>query len=129
VSGYTVTKLDDVPDVRAERGLPGELRMFRGGQVSVTHRRMPPDTGEKGWFGHRHKTQEEIYLVLSGTLTFKIEDELVEAGPGTFVTVEPGTKRAMHNEGSEDVELVIVSTRVEDLQAEIAEMDKEYWPD
>jgi mannose-6-phosphate isomerase-like protein (cupin superfamily) len=124
--GYTVTKLEDLPDVRAERGLPGEMRMFRADQLAVTHRRLPPDTGEKGWFGHRHKTQEEIYFVIAGTLTFNLEDELVEAGPGTLVTVEPGTKRAMQNEGSEDVELVIVSTRTEDLQAEV-ELDREFW--
>jgi hypothetical protein len=58
--GYAVTKLDDLPDVRAERGLPGEMRMLRTEQLALTHRRMPPDTGEKGLFGHRHKTQEEI---------------------------------------------------------------------
>jgi mannose-6-phosphate isomerase-like protein (cupin superfamily) len=126
MSGYSVTKLEDIPDVRAERGLPGEMRMFRADQLSLTHRRMPPDTGEKGWFGHSHKTQEEIYFVLSGTLTFKFEDETVEAGPGTLVTVKPDTKRAMHNEGSEDVEVAIVSVGVEDLRAEV-EMDQEFW--
>ena len=43
-------------------------------QVALTYRRMPQHTGSKGSYGHRHKTQEELYFVISGKLQFKLED-------------------------------------------------------
>ena len=63
--GYTITTLDDVPDVLGD--YPGEMRMLTTGlgseQVALTYRRMPQHTGGKGSYGHRHATQEEIYFV------------------------------------------------------------------
>ena len=50
-------------------------------QVAFTWRLMPPDTGGKGTYGHRHKDQEEIYFVARGTVTFKVGDDVFEAGP------------------------------------------------
>ena len=35
-------------------------------QVALTYRRMPQHTGSKGSYGHRHKTQEELYFVDRG---------------------------------------------------------------
>ena len=130
MSKHTVKRLDEATDVRGARGLPGEMHMLGREldteQVALTRRRMPPDTGEKGMFGHTHKTQEEVYFVASGTLTFKIGDELVEVGPGAAIRIAPDVKRSYHNEGDEDVELFIVSTKVDDLRSE-TEMDQEFW--
>ena len=50
-------------------------------QVSFSWRRMPPSTGGRGSYGHRHPGQEEIYFVISGTVTFKVGDHVFEAGP------------------------------------------------
>ena len=50
---------------------------------------MPAQTGGKGSYGHRHKTAEEIYFVVSGTLQFKLEDEVIDAGEGTVVRMAP----------------------------------------
>ena len=65
---------------RRARRLPGEMRLLTyeidAEQAALTWRRMPPQTGGKGSYGHRHKTQEEIYLVVSGTLQFKLSDEV-----------------------------------------------------
>ena len=44
-------------------------------QVSFSWRRMPPGTGGRGSYGHRHPGQEEVYFVISGTVTFKVDDE------------------------------------------------------
>jgi mannose-6-phosphate isomerase-like protein (cupin superfamily) len=110
---------------------PGEMRMASGElrteQVAFTHRRMPPDTGGKGAYGHRHKTQEEVYFVVSGTLTFKLGDDLVEAGPGTIINVPAEVVRSVHNESDADAELVIVSTRLEEGHGD-AELVEGFWP-
>ena len=50
---------------------------------------MPPDTGGRGSYGHFHKTQEEVYFVISGTLTFKCGEDEFQAGPGTAVRMSP----------------------------------------
>jgi quercetin dioxygenase-like cupin family protein len=81
-------------------------------------RKIPPGTGGRGSYGHRHKTQEEIYLVLAGTVTFKVGGDVFEAGPGTAVRIPPAELRSVHNDTDADAELVISSTRVDDIEAE-----------
>ena len=130
MSDYTVTKLDEAPDVLGD--YPGEMRMLAGPlgceQVAFTHRVMPPQTGGKGSYGHSHKTQEEVYFVISGTLQFKLGEEILEIGPKTAVRIPPGTVRSVWNEGPDDVELVMCSTKVDDLTADV-EFHEEFWPE
>jgi mannose-6-phosphate isomerase-like protein (cupin superfamily) len=130
MSGYAIRHAGDVPDVLGD--YPGEMRFFTESlgneQVAFTYRRMTPKTGGKGSYGHRHATQEEIYFVVSGKLEFKLEDELVEVGPGTAVRVAPHVVRSVWNEGPEEAELVICSTRVDDPFAD-AELVQDFWPD
>ena len=83
-------------------------------QVALTYRRMPPQTGGKGSYGHAHKTQEELYLVLSGTLQFKLDDEVIDVPARTAVRVAPEVVRSVWNEGPADVELVIASVKIDD---------------
>lgn len=130
MSNYTICTLEDVPDVLGD--YPGEMHFFTGPlnskQVALTYRRMPAKTGGKGGYGHRHKTQEEIYFVVSGTLQFKLEDEIIDAGPGTAVRVAPEVVRSVWNEGPEDAQLVIVSTRIDDVR-EDGEIVEDFWPE
>jgi mannose-6-phosphate isomerase-like protein (cupin superfamily) len=129
LSDYTILRLDEAPDVLGN--YPGEMRFLAGPldarQVAFTHRRMAPQTGGKGGYGHRHRTQEEIYFVVSGQLEFKLDDDIVEAGPGTAVRVAPEVVRSVWNEGPEDAELVICSVRVDDPRAD-GEMVEGFWP-
>ena len=131
MSGYSIVALEDVADVFGGQ-YPGEMRFLTADlgseQVAFTHRRMPPGTGGKGSYGHRHKTQEEIYYVISGTLQFKLEDDVVDVGPGTAVRVAPETVRSVWNDGPQDAELVIVSVRLEDARAD-ASLVEDFWPE
>jgi mannose-6-phosphate isomerase-like protein (cupin superfamily) len=110
---WTVLPAQDAPDVLGD--YPGEMRFLTQDlgceQVAFTYRRMEPHTGSKGSYGHRHKTQEEIYFVISGTLQFKLEDEILEVGPHTAVRVAPATVRGVWNDGPDDAQLVICSVR------------------
>jgi mannose-6-phosphate isomerase-like protein (cupin superfamily) len=131
MNGYTVISLEDAPDVLGD--YPGEMRFLTGPldaeQVALTFRRMPSGTGGRGSYGHRHKTQEELYLVVDGTLTFKLDDEIVEAGPGTAVRVAPGTARSVHNDSDADATLVIASVKVPGGSAEDHEKVEGFWPE
>src|SRR3954469_24874168 len=68
--------------------------------------RYPP-----GARGRRHAdhAQEEVFVVLEGTLTMHLGDppERVEVAPHGVVAVEPGTALQLRNDGSEDVVVLI----------------------
>ena len=129
VPGYTIVTLEDVPDVLGD--YPGEMRMLAGAleaeQVALTYRRMPQHTGGKGSYGHRHAEQEEVYFVVSGRLQFKLDDEVLEAGPGTAIRVAPEVFRSVWNEGPAEAELVIASVRIDDPRDDVV-LTEDFWP-
>jgi mannose-6-phosphate isomerase-like protein (cupin superfamily) len=127
---YTIKRLDEVDDVLGD--YPGEMRMFARDldceQVAFTYRRMPQHTGGKGSYGHFHRTQEEVYFVVSGKLQFKLGDEVVEAEGGTAIRVAPGLPRSVWNDEPGDAELVIVSRRSDDPHGD-HETVPDFWPE
>jgi len=128
---YTIVRLEEIPDAFGGK-YPGEMR-FLGGplsveQVTITHRTMPPKSGGKGGYGHRHKTQEELYYVISGTLQFKLDDEVMDLHGGTAVRVAPEVVRSVWNDGPDNAELMICSARIDDVRAD-AEMIEDFWPE
>jgi mannose-6-phosphate isomerase-like protein (cupin superfamily) len=129
---YQIVELEAVEDWLGD--YPGEMRgityAIGAEQVALTHRRMPQHTGSKGSYGHRHKTQEELYFVLSGKLLFKLNDEIVEVGAHQAVRVPPQTWRGVWNDEPEDAELIIVSTRLgNDPAADTERSAGDFWPE
>jgi quercetin dioxygenase-like cupin family protein len=57
---------------------------------------------------HRHRQQEEIYLVLAGTLTIVIEGDPHELGAGMIARVAPHVRRQLVNAGEERCVVVAV---------------------
>jgi mannose-6-phosphate isomerase-like protein (cupin superfamily) len=131
MSGYTVRRLEEVPDAFGGQ-YPGAMRFLTGDlgadQIAFTHRVMPAKSGGKGGYGHRHKTQEEIYFVISGTLQFKLDDDLVDVAAGTAVRVAPQVVRSIWNDVPDDAELVICSVQLDDPRAD-GEIVEGFWPD
>ena len=54
--------------------------------------------GQRGRI-HRHREQEEVYLVLRGRLTVVFEDEERQLGEGQLLRVAPETRRQLVNRG------------------------------
>jgi mannose-6-phosphate isomerase-like protein (cupin superfamily) len=129
-SGYTIRTLEEVPDAFGGQ-YPGSMRFLTeqigAEQIAFTHRVMPAKSGGKGSYGHRHKTQEEIYFVISGKLQFKLDDDLVDVGGGSAVRVAPHTVRSIWNDGPDDAELVICSVRLDNPRAD-GEIVQDFWP-
>jgi uncharacterized cupin superfamily protein len=94
-------------------------------QVSFSWRRMLPGTGGRGSYGHRHPGQEEVYFVISGTVTFKIDDDVFEAGPQTAVRVGGDAYRSIHNDTAEVAQVLIFSARLADPPLERTD---DFWP-
>ena len=61
--------------------------------------------GQRGRI-HRHTMQEEVYLVLAGTLSLWIEGEEKRLGQGELARVGPEVRRRLANRGDEDVLLL-----------------------
>jgi mannose-6-phosphate isomerase-like protein (cupin superfamily) len=94
-------------------------------QVSFSWRRMPAGTGGRGSYGHAHPGQEEVYFVVSGTVTFKVGDDVFAAEPQTAVRIAGDAFRSVHNDTDEDAELLIFSTRL--AEPPFAQQD-DFWP-
>jgi mannose-6-phosphate isomerase-like protein (cupin superfamily) len=131
MAGYTIRRLEEIPDVLGD--YPGEMRMTAASdlgteQVGFTWRRMPPLTGGKGGYGHRHHTQEEVYFVAAGTLQFKLEDDVIDIEAGTVVRVSPEVARSVWNAGPGDAVLIVVSTKSDDPRKD-TESVEDFWPE
>ena len=55
---------------------------------------------------HRHREQEEVYIVLRGTLTVALEGEELDVSEGEALRVAPEVRRQLVNRGEVPVVLV-----------------------
>jgi len=114
MAGYTMQNLREIENQGVNFGLDEndiQLRMAKDplgcADCGLTYLRLGP-----GWrtpFGHNHKTQEEIYVLVNGSARMKIEDEVVEMKPFTAVRVSPETMRSYEG-GAEGAELIVIGT-------------------
>jgi mannose-6-phosphate isomerase-like protein (cupin superfamily) len=130
MAGYTVATREEATDWMAEWPGFGEMRWYSDAlateQVSFSWRVMPGGTGGRGSYGHRHPGQEEIYFVISGTATFKVGDDVFEGAPKTAVRMTGEAFYSVHNDTDEDVELMLISTR---LAEPPTEKQEDFWPE
>ena len=68
--------------------------------------------GQRGRI-HRHLKQEEVYLVLAGTLTLGVEGEERELTQGEIVRVAPEVRRQLVNRADTDCLLLALGGAVE----------------
>ena len=127
--GYVVAAREQATDWMAQYPGFGEMRHYPEAlgceQVAFSWRLMPPNTGGRGSYGHRHPGQEEIYFVVSGTPTFKVGDEVFKAGPQTAVRMTGEEFYSLHNDTDGESELVVFSTRLPEPPLETRE---DFWP-
>jgi len=130
---YAVATRDDATNWMANYPDFGEMLSYTDALgcdgVAFTWRRMPPGTGGKGSYGHRHKDQEEVYFVVRGKVQFKLGDDEFEAGPETAVRVPTEVFRSVHNDGPEEAELIICSPKATGDQAAVEKTGTDFWPD
>jgi mannose-6-phosphate isomerase-like protein (cupin superfamily) len=97
--GTASTRLD--PDT-GERFLPLRRQL---GVSSFGMNQITLQPGQRGRI-HRHERQEEVYLVLEGTLTLALEGEESDVGQGELIRVAPQVRRQLVNRGPERVVLL-----------------------
>ena len=80
----------------------GALELERSG---LGYQRIPP--GYRFPYGHTHKTQEEVYVVLRGSGRMKLDDEIVELAEWDAVRVSPGVWRG-YEAGPDGLEILVI---------------------
>ncbi|MDX6401052.1 MAG: hypothetical protein QOF27_1658 [Gaiellaceae bacterium] len=111
MSDYTHLNIKDVEDQAPNFGLGDDLefRMARVGlgleNSGISYLRMEP--GFRLPFGHKHKNQEEVYVLVSGSARMKIEDEVEDLKPWDAVRVHKDTMRTFEA-GDKGAEFLIV---------------------
>lgn len=130
MSDYSIAEREQAVDFMADYPGFGEMRWYADAlgteQLAFSWRLMPPRTGGRGSYGHRHPGQEEVYYVISGRLTFKVADDVFEAGAQTAVKMSGDEFYSVHNDSDADAELLIFSTRLAEPQTEKQE---DFWPE
>jgi len=66
--------------------------------LSVAEARVAPGGSTRR---HRHRTAEEVYLVISGEGRMELGDARFGLAPGDAVAIPPGTSHCLHNPGPE----------------------------
>ena len=130
MSGYAIKNIKtDVEDSAAGRGEPGtvEARFARGAigsdHVGVSYFRYGP--GYRPPFGHRHREQEEVYVVVGGSGRIKLDDEIHEIGPWDVIRVSPQVAR-LFEAGADGLEVIAVGN--DRPEGGDGEMLPEFWP-
>jgi uncharacterized cupin superfamily protein len=134
MAGYTKVNLkEEVEDQAPNFGMsPGLEARFAGDQLGLNKSGVSFQKFSPGFrlpFGHKHKSQEELYVVLHGSLQAKIENEVVELQPLDAVRVDNDAMRSFEA-GPEGAELLAFGApKAGDSPAEDVEMTQGWWSD
>jgi mannose-6-phosphate isomerase-like protein (cupin superfamily) len=109
MENYTRVNLLELEDSVAGRAEGIEGRFGRGPMgaqdVGVSHWRYAP--GFRSTTGHRHREQEEAYLVILGSGEMMLDGDVIELGQWDLVRVAPTTVRAFAA-GPDGMEIIAV---------------------
>jgi mannose-6-phosphate isomerase-like protein (cupin superfamily) len=91
------------------------------------YQRVPPDY--RFPYGHMHKTQEEVYVVLSGSGRMKLDDEIVELEQWDAVRIAPGTWRG-YEAGPDGLEILVIGApNLGDNPRDDVVGERDWWAD
>ena len=111
MADYTKINLKEVEDQAERFGLAPHIE-FRMGRVAleleksgVSYQRLAPNFRVP--FGHTHKQQEEVYVLVSGSARMKLDDDVVDLKQWDAVRVHRDTVRGFEA-GDDGAEFLVV---------------------
>jgi mannose-6-phosphate isomerase-like protein (cupin superfamily) len=127
MSNYAIKNIKELDDSAKAFGLSPNVEARFGRKPlgaekgGVSYQRLAPDFRQP--FGHKHRDQEEIYVVVSGSGRLKLGDEVLDVKQWDAVRVSPGTARAFEG-GSDGLEFLAFGAG----EAGEADMIEDFWP-
>lgn len=126
--GFTIKNLKEVDDAAADRGDDIEARFARkhldSEHLGVSYFRYGP--GYRAPFGHRHREQEEAYVVVGGSGRVRLDDQTVDLRAWDVLRVAPHVVRSFEG-GSDGLELVAIGS--DRPEGGDGEMIQDFWTD
>jgi len=125
---HATINLKDAKDVAPDAGMGelGEARFVRdalGAQrIGLAHYRVHP--GQRAGFCHRHRESEEMYVILSGSGRFKVEDDVFPVAARDVVYCPAASMRAWEA-GPDGLEILAFGGHVENE----SELQPGWWTD
>jgi uncharacterized cupin superfamily protein len=111
MSGYTIVNLEDVEESVSARVPEIEGRFARkllgSEHLGVSHWRYAPGFRSPG--AHRHREQEEVYVVVGGSGRVLLDGEVHDLRRWDVVRVSPPTVRAFEA-GQEGLEIIAIGS-------------------
>ena len=95
------SRFDGAPDLEF-RAATHALGLEHSG---LTYQRVPP--GYRFPYGHTHKTQEEVYVVVGGSGRMKIDEDIVDLKKWDAVRVPAGVWRG-YEAGPDGLEILVI---------------------
>ena len=96
-------------------------------QASLSYQRVPP--GYRFPYGHTHKTQEEVYVVVRGSGRMKVDDDILELKEWDAVRVPPGSWRG-YEAGPEGLEILVIGApNLGENPRDDVEGERDWWAD
>ena len=120
---YTKTNVRKVEDSAPKFDMPSEMQArFARRAIDGETLGMSLFTLEPGFripFGHKHETQEEVYVVVRGSARVKVEDDIVELVEWDAIRFPKDTMRQMEA-GPDGVEYLAFGAGDDPNEAEMA---------
>lgn len=94
-------------------------------QSGLSYQRVP--AGTRFPYGHTHKEQEELFVVVGGSGRIKLDDEILELKQWDAVRIAPGTWRG-YEAGTEDLEILVFGApNTGENPREDVEGERDWW--
>ena len=72
--------------------------------------------GYKVPFNHKHKQNEEIYIIIKGEGIIEIDGSPINVKEGTSVIIAPPAIRTIENAGNEDLQFICIQAKANSLE-------------
>jgi uncharacterized cupin superfamily protein len=130
MSEHTIRNLREVEDSAPKFGMGDVMQArFAAGDLglersAVSLQRLAPNASQP--FGHHHKGQEELYVVLDGSGRVKLDDEVFDVVAWDAVRVAPGVMRGFAA-GPDGLEFLAFGAPALVAPVEDVEMEPGWW--
>ena len=127
MADYTIKNLMDVEDSAAGRADGIEARFGRkhldSEHLGISYFRYGPGVQAPG---HRHREQEEGYVIVGGSGRVKLDDEIIDLRRWDVIRVSPNVVRAFEG-GTDGLEVIAVGS--DRPEGGDGEMVQDFWTD